>query len=256
MVRVEPLKARLKRGEMSYGPFMKLAEPAAVEIFALAGFDHVIIDMEHGPLSVETAQNLVRAGRLHGLAPLIRVPRNDASEVLRALDIGAEGVHIPQINSAEAAREAVDACYYHPQGHRGVCRFVRAAEYTHIPAAQHFVAANERVLPVLHIEGQAGIAALPEILEVEGIGVVFLGPYDLSQSCGVPGEVEHPTVVAKMREAVALARARGVVVGTFVDNVQRAKVWREAGVGYICFSVDVGILYEASARAVAELRGA
>jgi 4-hydroxy-2-oxoheptanedioate aldolase len=251
----EPLKARLQRGEMSYGPFMKLAEPAAVEVFALAGFDHVIIDMEHGPLSVETAQNLVRAGRLHGLAPLIRVPRNDASEILRALDIGAEGVHVPQINSAEAAREAVDACYFHPLGRRGVCRFVRAAQYTHIPAPEHFAASNERVLPVLHIEGQAGVAALPEILQVPNLGVVFLGPYDLSQSCGVPGEVTHPLVVEKMREAVALARSRGVVVGTFVDNAERARVWREAGVGYICYSVDVGLLYEKSAEVVKALRG-
>jgi 4-hydroxy-2-oxoheptanedioate aldolase len=251
----EPLKARLQRGEMSYGPFMKLAEPAAVEVFALAGFDHVIIDMEHGPLSVETAQNLVRAGRLHGLAPLIRVPRNDASEILRALDIGAEGVHVPQINSAEAAREAVDACYFHPLGHRGVCRFVRAAEYTHIPSPEHFAGSNERVLPVLHIEGQAGVAALPQILEVPNLGVVFLGPYDLSQSCGVPGEVTHPLVVEKMREAVALARSRGVVVGTFVDNAERARVWREAGVGYICYSVDVGLLYEKSAEVVKALRG-
>jgi 4-hydroxy-2-oxoheptanedioate aldolase len=162
---------------------------------------------------------------------------------------------VPQINSAEAAAEAVDACYFHPLGHRGVCRFVRAAGYTHVPAAQHFTLSNERVLPVLHIEGQAGVAALPEILEVPHLGVVFLGPYDLSQSCGVPGEVTHPLVVEKMTEAVALARSRGVVVGTFVDNAERARVWREAGVGYICYSVDVGLLYEKSAEVMQALRG-
>jgi 4-hydroxy-2-oxoheptanedioate aldolase len=270
------LKDRLARGEICFGPFMKLSDPAAVEVFGIAGFDHVIIDMEHGPLSVERAQDLIRAAQLRGIAPMARVSENSADLILRVLDIGAEGVHIPQINSAGAAAAAIEACYYHPLGKRGVCRFVRAADYSGKPAAQHFADANACTLPVLHIEGKAGIEALPEILEVlgatppgpvadgatpgghatGGLGVVFIGPYDLSQSCGVPGEVRHPLVVERMKHAVELARAKGVVVGTFIEDAEGAARWAAVGVQYLCYSVDVGILREAATRAIAELRGA
>jgi len=250
------LKDRLARGDVCFGPFMKLTDPAVVEIMALAGFDHVIIDMEHGPISVERAQDLIRAARLRGIAPMARVPRNDASDILRVLDIGAEGVHIPQIATAEDARAAVAACYFHPHGDRGVCRFVRAADYTATPAQEHFQRANRRTLPVLHIEGTAGIEALPEILKVPDIGVVFIGPYDLSQSCGVPGQVQHPIVIERMRHAVSLAREAGVVVGTFIESAEGARLWSGVGVQYLCYSVDVGILREAAARAVDSLRGA
>jgi 4-hydroxy-2-oxoheptanedioate aldolase len=250
------LKERLGRGEVCFGPFAKLTDPAAVEVLALAGFDHVIIDMEHGPVSVQAAQDLIRAAQLRGMAPVARVPRNDASDILRVLDIGAEGVHVPQIATAEDARAAVEACYFHPEGTRGVCRFVRAADYAARPAQEHFAEANRRTLPVLHIEGQEGIANLPEILSVPGIGVVFVGPYDLSQSCGVPGQVQHPMVIERMRHAVGLARDRGAVVGTFIEDAEGARIWAGAGVQYLCYSVDVGILMAAAKRAVGELRRA
>lgn len=247
------LKERLQAGDVCYGPFLKLAEPGVVEIVASAGFDHVIIDLEHGPLSVETAQNLVRAAELHGIAPLIRVGANEPARILRALDVGAQGVHIPHISTAADARRAVDACFFHPAGSRGVCRYVRAAAYTQRTAAEHFAAANRRTLPVLHIEGREGVTNLRDILAVPGIGVVFLGPYDLSQSCGVPGEVHHPQVLEAMQEALALAQAAGAVLGTFVDNAADAHRWRERGVRYICYSVDVGIFMDACRTAVAAL---
>jgi 4-hydroxy-2-oxoheptanedioate aldolase len=250
------LKDRLAGGDVCFGPFLKLTDPAVVEIMALAGFDHVVIDMEHGPVSVERAQDLIRAARLRGIAPMTRVPRNDPSDILRVLDIEAEGVHIPHISTADDARAAVEACYFHPQGDRGVCRFVRAADYAATPPQEHFERANRRTLPVLHIEGAAGIEALPEILKVPHIGVVFIGPYDLSQSCGVPGQVQHPIVIGKMRDAVSLAREAGVVVGTFIESSEGARMWAGVGVQYLCYSVDVGILTNAAAKAAEELRGA
>ncbi len=247
------LKARLARGEVSVGPFVKLADPAVVEILGLAGFDHVVLDREHGPLSVESIQHLIRAARLRGIAPMVRVPRNDPSEILRVLDVGAEGVHIPHIACAADARQAVEACRFYPEGHRGVCRFVRAADYTATAAAQHFARANQMTLPVLHIEGDEGIQNLPEILEVPGIEVIFIGPYDLSQSCGVPGETHHPDVVALMARAIESARTRGVVVGTFIESPTEAHRWASLGVQYLCYLVDVGLLMEAAQRAVAAI---
>jgi len=241
-------------GRLSLGPFLKLADPAVVEAFALAGFDHVVIDREHGPLSVESVQNLVRAAELRGIVPFVRVPRNDPSEILRVLDVGAVGVHVPHVSTAADARRAAAACRFHPEGDRGVCRFVRAAGYSSIPAPRHFAAANQRTIVVLHLEGTAGLANLDQILSVPGADVVFLGPYDLSQACGVPGEVHHPRVLDLMRAAVQQARAAGVVVGTFVESPADAHTWIGLGVQYLCYSVDVGILYSAAADIVRQVR--
>ena len=249
------LKECIRSGGISCGPFLKIMDPAVVEVAALAGFGHVIIDLEHGPGTIESAQDLVRAAEARGIAPLIRVGTNSESAVLRALDIGAEGVHVPHVSSVEDATRALGSCYYHPAGHRGVCRFVRAAGYSSQDKQEYFAAANARTVPVLHIEGTAGIESLPDILELNGHGVLFLGPYDLSQSCGVPGQVHHPDVVARMRKAVQLGREQEVAVGTFVDTVEDARVWVELGVQYICLSVDVGIFYDACAGLVKEFAG-
>jgi len=239
------LLTRLSGGETSVGPFLKLSDPAVVEIMGLAGFDHVVIDLEHGPHSIESAQNLVRAAELRGLAPLVRVAANEPSQILRALDIGAQGVHVPHISSAADAQKAVSACRFFPRGERGLCRYVRAAEYTHLPAEEHLAESNRRVVPILHIEGVKGIENLDSILPLAGIGALFIGPYDLSQSCGVPAEVHHPLVIEKMREAVAKAREAGVFLGTFVESVDDVRLWSELGVQYLCYSVDVGLLYRA-----------
>ena len=251
---MESLRKKLLSGGVSCGPFLKLTDPAVAEIVGLAGFTHAVIDLEHGPLTIQRAQDLIRAARLRGLAPMVRVGANRETEILRALDIGAEGVHIPHIDSREEAQRALSACYFHPSGSRGVCRYVRAADYTATPKATHFREANERIVPVLHIEGQEGVRALPDILELEGHGIIFLGPYDLSQSCGVPGEVNHPKVLDAMRSAVAQAKQQGVAVGTFVDAPEDAGTWAALGVQYICLSVDVGILYDACAAASAALK--
>lgn len=248
------LKDALTSGGTVVGPFLKLADPAVVEIAGLAGFDFAIIDLEHGPASIETAQNLVRAALLRGVAPLVRVSANRPDDILRALDIGAQGVHVPHIDSAEAARAAARAARYHPSGDRGVCRFVRAAGYSAEDRFSYFARANAETLVVLHVEGERGLAAIDDILQVPGVDVVFLGPYDLSQSLGVPGEVSHPRVVEKMRAAVARARAVGAAVGTFADDVETARRWIAEGVQYVAYSVDVGILYEACARVVGAVR--
>jgi len=111
---------------------------------------------------------------------------------------------------------------------------------------KYFKSANEETMIIAHIEGVEGINNLNEILSVSGIDVIFIGPYDLSQSLGIPGEVNHPLVTEKIKEVVTKCRKNNIAVGTFVDDIQTAKKWISLGVQYMSFSVDVGILYEAS----------
>ena len=226
------------------GPFCKLSEPAIYELAGLAGFDFTIIDLEHGPLTYESAQNAIRAWELAGVSPVIRVPKNEEHYILRALDIGAHGVEVPEINTKEQAENLAKACRYYPKGNRGVCRFVRAAEYSRMPKAEYFKFANENVTVIAHLEGVEGVNNLDDILEVEGIDVLFIGPYDLSQSMGIPGQVDHPDLIAKMISIVEKAEVKGKIIGTFVETPEAAKEWMKRGVKYISYSVDVGLILE------------
>ncbi|MFZ2330685.1 MAG: aldolase/citrate lyase family protein, partial [Atribacterota bacterium] len=239
------LKEALIKGEKTFGPFLKLIDPAVVEIMGFAGFDFVIIDQEHGPISVETAQNMIRAAESVNITPIIRVAKNDESLILRALDIGAQGIEIPQINCKDDALQAVNSVKYFPQGMRGMCRFVRAANYSSLDKFKHFESSNKETMVIIHIEGVEGIDNLDEILTVSGIDVIFIGPYDLSQSLGIPGQVESPLVEERMQEVVFKCEQQRISVGTFTDDIQTAKKWISLGVQYMSFSVDVGILYKA-----------
>jgi len=239
------LKEVLMNGKTVFGPFLKITDPAVVEIMGFAGFDFVIIDQEHGPISVQSAQDMIRAAESVNINPIIRVANNDESLILRALDIGAQGIEIPQINCKSDALRAVNSVKYSPQGGRGVCRYVRAANYSSMDKFKYFESANQETMIIIHIEGVKGINNLDEILSVSGIDVVFIGPYDLSQSLGIPGKVNDSLVVEKMKEVVLKCKQHKIAVGTFADDVQTAKIWTSLGVQYMSFSVDVGILYEA-----------
>jgi 4-hydroxy-2-oxoheptanedioate aldolase len=248
------LREVLKVGKNVFGPFMKFTDPAAVEIMGFAGFDFVIIDAEHGPISMQNAQNMIRAAETANITPVIRVANNDEALILRALDIGAQGIEIPQINSKSQALKAVRSVKYAPQGERGVCRYVRAANYSSMNKFEYFKSANNETMIIAHIEGVEGINNLDEILSVPGIDVIFIGPYDLSQSLGIPGEVNNPLVTEKMKEVVLKCKENKVSVGTFADDVKTAKFWVSLGVQYMSFSVDVGILCEASKQIVKKLK--
>jgi len=248
------LKEVLKEGKNVFGPFMKFTDPAAVEIMGFAGFDFVIIDAEHGPISMQSAQNMIRSAETANITPIIRVSSNDEALILRALDIGAQGIEIPQINSKSQAIKAVKSVKYSPQGERGVCRYVRAANYSSMDKFEYFKSANEETMIIAHIEGVEGINNLDEILSVPGIDVIFIGPYDLSQSLGIPGQVNHSLVVEKMKEVVLKCKQNKIAVGTFADDIKTAKSWVSLGVQYMAFSVDVGILYNASKNIVNEMK--
>jgi 4-hydroxy-2-oxoheptanedioate aldolase len=227
-----------------FGPFSKTSDPAIVETLGHAGFDFIILDMEHGPNSVETVQDLVRATQVTGMAPIVRISSGDYEMIGKVLDVGAAGVQIPQISCAEDVQAAIEHAKFAPLGMRGVCRYVRAAEYSSMNKADYFRCANE-VLLIIQIEGQAALDNLDEILAVKGIDIVFVGPYDLSQSLGVPGEVEHPLVVEKMRQIVEACLDKNVFVGNFTETLAQTQMWVKQGLRYMSYSVDVGILYEA-----------
>ena len=234
----EKLKSR------AVGIFSKTCDPAFIEIMGYAGLDYVIIDLEHGPNTIQTAQNLIRAAQISGVFPIVRVKENCDSVMGEALDIGAGGLQIPQITTKAEAEAVISRVKFHPQGNRGVCRFVRAADYSAKDRFEYFAEANKSVV-ILQIEGAEGVANIGDILSVKGIDVIFVGPYDLSQSLGLTGQVDHPLVEEKMLEIVKKCEEKNITAGTFADTLENAEKWRRNGVKYISYSVDAGIFYNA-----------
>jgi 4-hydroxy-2-oxoheptanedioate aldolase len=234
------------------GPFSKSSDPAFVEVMGYAGFDFVVLDLEHGPNTVLSLQNLIRAAQVSGVLPIVRVKDDVPSLIGEVLDVGAGGIQVPKIRSAKDVEEVLRAGRFAPQGMRGVCRFVRAAHYSATDRHQYFAQANDAIL-VLQLEGTEAIDNLDEILAVRGADIVFVGPYDLSQSLGVPGDVDNPRVVEAMRGMVERCLKSGVTVGTFVDTPENARKWRDAGVRYLSYSVDVGLFLEKCSEVVRSL---
>jgi len=245
-------KEKLAKGAPVYGPFMKSVDPAFIECAGFAGFDFVILDMEHGPASFSDLQNLIRGAEAAGVLPVVRTYDSSETAISKALDLGAKGIQVPQVQSADEAKEAVKAAKYFPKGERGVCRFVRAANYSSTPRTEYFEQANE-ALVILQVEGKQVLNKLDSILNVEGLDILFIGPYDLSQSLGVPGQVSHPTVIEAIREITEQAKKAGVVTGVFCDTFEAAALWRSAGIQYLSYSVDVGIFTEACKTIVEKL---
>lgn len=254
-MRENALKRKLQRGEFVIGPFMNCSYGAFIEIVGMAGFDYAIIDMEHGPLSAETAEDLCRAAQGVGLSPIVRVRKNDPPQIQRALDIGSAGVQVPQIETGEGAQAVVRAAKYAPLGMRGLSLYTRAGDYTVYGLTGITDRLNEEQLVIIHIEGVAGLQNLDAIIAVPHIDVVFLGPYDLSQSFGIPGQVNDPRVVRGMEEATAKIRAVGKAAGTFAGDAATAKRWIDVGVQYISLGVDVGIFAKACRDLVTQVRG-
>lgn len=183
-------------GDGVVGIFSKTCDPGFIEVLGYAGADYVIIDLEHGPNSVQSVQNLIRGAQVAGIMPIVRVKESCASVMGEALDIGAGGIQVPQITTKADAEKVMERTKFSPIGERGVCRFVRAAQYSAKDRFEYFKEENEKVT-ILQIEGQEGIDNIDDILTVDGIDVLFIGPYDLSQSLGVPGEIDNPLVEKK-----------------------------------------------------------
>jgi 4-hydroxy-2-oxoheptanedioate aldolase len=241
---LKDLREMWKHGTPTFGPFVGLNAPGICEIIGHAGFDYCIIDLEHGAIDLETAENMIRGANAAEIPPIIRVAVNKKELIGQALDLGAAGVHIPTISTAEDAQEAVWAAKFSPLGRRGVHPAVRAARYS-ADRGVYFDKANRETLVIMAIEGTEGINNLSKILQIKGIDAVFVGPYDLSQSLGVIGQVTHPKVIEKIREIVSLSKKSGVAVGLYTDTAEVAKEWVKQGVLYCCVGIDTAILYNA-----------
>lgn len=247
------LKSKLYRGETAIGTFMAYSTPELVEILGICGLDFVILDCEHGPYSVESTANLVRAAELREITPITRVTCNEITKILRALDVGAHGVQVPQVNSKEDAKRVIQAAKYGPVGDRGVA-IPRAIEFGMVDLLPAYKKANEETLVVVHCETEECYNHLDEILSVPEIDVVFLGPFDMSQSLGIPQQFEHPKMLEVIDTVLQKTKAAGKIPGIYAGNATQAKRRAEQGFQYIAVGMAETILAEAFRKIIKEVK--
>jgi 2-keto-3-deoxy-L-rhamnonate aldolase RhmA len=211
----------MRSGLAANGFWVELFSPAAAETMAAAGYDCAMIDLEHGAADLGDAVAVMRAMQGSGCTPLVRVPANDPAWIKRVLDAGAQGVMIPAVNSAVEAEAAVAACHYPPRGIRGMAApIVRASGYGRDWRGYVRDIAGT-LLVICQVETREALDNLAEITAVDGLDMIFLGPFDLSASLGHMGEPDHPDVRAAIAEVERVAKAQGLLLGA-IPTPERA----------------------------------
>ena len=217
------------------GCFMRHADPGLAEVVGFMGWDYLIFDGEHSPLTARECESLVRVCEITGVTPIARVPSNMPWLIGQLFDTGMQGVQIPMINSGAEAEAAARAAKYHPLGTRGLAT-TRAAQFGQIlpfSIASHVESSNAETLVIAQVETPASIAELPAIVQVPGIDVIFIGPNDLSLSLGHPGDMQHPKVQEAFGTIISAVSKTDKALGVLVPNVEAALEWQRKGVRYI-----------------------
>jgi len=235
-------KSKLQSGRPFLSTFLQIPAPDVGEIVGRAGFDCGIIDTEHGMMGTEEALRLVRACDIVGLATVLRVPSLDHHRITQALDFGASAVMIPNVTNQQEAELAVAAAKYHPDGNRGVCPFARGAGYDGANDPEYYRRSNAETAVVIQIEGTDGIANLDRILTVPNIDCIFVGPFDLAQSLGIPGQVTHSRVVDALKDIVKRSREKGIAVGSFSVSYEQVQRDISVGIRFLAYATDTVIL--------------
>jgi 2-keto-3-deoxy-L-rhamnonate aldolase RhmA len=246
-------RARLAAGETCLGTVITFTDATVTEALSQV-LDFVWIDMEHNALSLETVQSHLMATKGSDTTPLVRVPWNDPVLIKPVLDIGAAGIIVPLIRSADEARRAVAACLYPPEGIRGYGPR-RPSLYGELGGAEFCRAANASVMPIIQIEHINAIESIDEILAIPRLASIVFGPNDLAGSMGLMGQPRHPDVLAAIDSAIAKARRAGIPVGIGIgDDPEQLLDWITRGIQWLAMGGDCSLLLRAAKQLVAAIR--
>ncbi len=246
-------RARLRSGERLLGTMITLPTPATAEILARSGFDWFFIDGEHGPLGTCEVLAILQAVS-HRVACVVRVPESAEVPIKKMLDIGAHGIIVPQVNTAQQAEKVVRWAKYPPNGARGV-GLARAHGYG-ADFARYIETANDEIAVIVQAEHALAVENIEAIVQVEGIDAIQLGPYDLSASMGKMGQINDPAVVAAIERLCAVSQQAKLPIGSFGVTAEAVLADVERGASLLCAGTDTLLLSYASTNLLATLKDA
>jgi 4-hydroxy-2-oxoheptanedioate aldolase len=241
---VNRFKAALVRGERQIGLWCSLADAFAAEVVAGAGFDWLLLDTEHSPADIADVLAQLQALAAYPCAPVVRPTSNDPVVIKRLLDIGAQTLLIPQVESPEEARAAVAATRYPPEGVRGVSALTRATRFGRVPG--YATGAHDELCVLVQVESVRALGRLEEIAAVEGVDGVFVGPADLAASLGHAGDPAATAVVEAVEDAIGRIHSLGRPAGVLTSDPAFARRCEELGTTFTAVGVDIGLLARAA----------
>lgn len=254
-MRDNPVKHRLAEGGTAFGSMVfEFFTPGIAQIMKAAGAEFVLYDMEHSGASVETMKAQFAACRGIGVVPLVRVPTDQYHFVARCLDMGAMGIMAPMVESAEQARQFVAMTRYPQAGRRGAAFGMAHDDYEAGTPADKIAGAHRRTMVICLIETAAGAAAVDEIAAVDGVDVVWLGHFDMTNFMGIPGQFQHPDYLANVDRIVAAARKHGKAAGFMAADETWAADYYAKGFRMVSYGLDHLLLQQSLSRGLAGLR--
>jgi 2-keto-3-deoxy-L-rhamnonate aldolase RhmA len=250
-----PVKRKLRAGQRTAGAWLQIASPITAEILSRAGFDWLIVDMEHGPGDILTLTAQLQAMSSGGATPLVRATSNEAALLKRILDAGAAGVVVPHVNSRAEAEAAVRACRYPPAGIRGIAGSPRAAGYGQ-NSMDYLTRANDEILVFVAVETTEAVANVDATLGVPGLDGIFIGPMDLATSMGHFGNVGHPDVQTAIAAVEARVRPTGKALMTVASTWEQANALYERGYQLLTLMHDGLALARVGGELIRQFRAA
>jgi 2-dehydro-3-deoxyglucarate aldolase len=244
-------RARLLRGERLIGTMITLPSPEVTELMAAVGFDWLFLDAEHSVLDTSQLQAMLQSAGA-AMPCLVRIPAAGIIPIKKALDIGAAGIIVPQVNSVAQAQQVVRLAKYPPTGVRGVG--VGRAHGYGLQLSEYLATANERVAVIVQAEHIDAVAQIEEIVRVAGIDAVLVGPYDLSASIGQMGAVDHPDVIAAIDRITVACQQAGMPLGIFGISAEAVQPYLAKGYTLIVAGLDTVLLGQAAKRLLGQLR--
>ncbi len=248
-MKTNPVRAKLKRGEPSVGTWLTLPDPVAAQLMAGTGFEWLTIELEHTPVTFETAAQSFAIVAASGCVPLARVPLNTVENIKRVLDTGAWGIVVPMVNSRAEAEAVVKAARYRPIGERSIGGNLHATNFA-TDSATYYAKANDEILVIVMAEHVEAVANIDSILSVPGIDAVFVGPNDLHASMGLPPafDSDHPRFNDALEKIITCAKARGIASGIHVADAAQAQRRIKEGWQFIAVASEAGLMLAKAAE--------
>lgn len=248
---------KLQSGQQPRGTFLNLGSSTAAECVAIAGMDYFILDLEHSPFGFTESADCIRAAQLKGISPLVRIPEISRANILKNLDLGAEGIVIPGLRTREEAEKIVEFGRYYPMGGRGFCP-TRTCDFGYGDAFANGVLSyaekcNKDVLLIPQCETVECLADIESIVSVEGISGIFIGPFDLSLAMGIPTQFTHPDFVAAIERVRDVCHAAGKPVFIFTPNAETARLRLQQGFDSVTVNGNLNVMTEAYMQILSQI---
>lgn len=243
-MKLNSFKDKIKENKKPLGIFADTCSSYVVECIGKTGFDYVIIDNEHSPVEAETSAELIRAAELNGLTPFARVREISRPAILKLLDVGAQGLIVPNVKTVDEVKQIVSYCKYSPLGNRGFCpsRKDGWGFDGNLGVRETMDFFNENVLLIPQCETAEALESIEDIAAVDGVDGIFVGPFDLSISMGIPGEFENPVFKAALRRIVNAVHNAGKFCIIFAGTTEKAIEGYDEGFDSVTYNLDAGLI--------------